>query len=283
MNARTISSSCWKKAIHLLRELKKILAERRVQVAIASALLVACILSTGLGVFGLILGAVTGLALGIPLIPFTFGFSLPICSSMGAVIGFFIGAFLGWFMGLVIGGFLGHFGYANRDAIKSAAGCLVTTIHVWLTYEFGCAQAANMEEDHEVKGPLDAQTCSKEGLQHEEPDDGLRAIRACVENMTTSQAFSAAKMIVCASLIRIEKQRRSVCWKLACDIADKGTACSKKNGLEEGDCRLLDQDKDRHLSDFREKHNLSRHTSPGTFEVAMESVAMESIESSHVE
>lgn len=279
MNVCRIFSVGWTKAVHLPRELRKMLAERGVQVAIASALLVACILSTGMGVIGLILGAVSGLAFGIPLIPFTFGVSLPICSSIGAVIGFFMGVFLGWIMGLIIGGVLGHLGYAKRNAIRSAAGCLVATCRAWLTYEFGCAQKAHKDEDHDVQGPLDAQTCSKEDRRHEEADDGLSVVRGCIEEMTTTQAFAAVRMIIFAVLIRIENQRRSACWRLASKITDRGNACSKEHRLDGGGSADLEQEIDRCRIDSWEKVDLSRHTASGTFELAMQSY----LQSCHVE
>lgn len=124
-----------KKAAHIIGEMRRLLAERSVQVTIATALLVACCLSIGLGLFGLILGTVNGLLIGIPLMIFTFGLSLPVCTVIGAAIGCAIGVCLGWSVGLFLGGLLGHFGYAKREAIRSAATCLVAKCRAWLTQE----------------------------------------------------------------------------------------------------------------------------------------------------
>merc|ERR1712061_321860 len=70
------------------------------------------------------MGAV-GAAVGVPAALFTFGLSIPVCATVGAVVGGGTGATVGGTTGLVTGGAAGYHAYAHKDGIMDAAASVI--------------------------------------------------------------------------------------------------------------------------------------------------------------
>merc|ERR1712190_98137 len=95
----------------------KLAVDPHAQVTAASAMVGAGTLGAVGGVSGLVGGGAVGAAVGVPAAIFTFGLSIPVCATVGAVVGGGTGATVGGTTGLVTGGAAGYHGYANKEGI----------------------------------------------------------------------------------------------------------------------------------------------------------------------
>merc|ERR1712061_876859 len=77
------------------------------------------------GGVGLVGGGTIGAAVGVPAALFTFGMSIPVCATVGAVVGGGTGATVGGTTGLVTGGAAGYHGYAHKEGIMDAAASVI--------------------------------------------------------------------------------------------------------------------------------------------------------------
>merc|ERR1712039_909640 len=80
------------------------------------------------GATGLVAGGAVGAAVGVPAALFTFGLSIPFCSTVGAVIGGGTGATVCGTTGLVGGGTAGYLGYAHREEIKTGTTSVINKV-----------------------------------------------------------------------------------------------------------------------------------------------------------
>merc|ERR1711915_474228 len=78
-----------------------------------------------MGVTGLVAGGAIGAAVGVPAALFTFGLSIPVCATVGAVVGGGTGVTVGGTTGLVTGGTVGYQAYAHKEGIKDGAANLI--------------------------------------------------------------------------------------------------------------------------------------------------------------
>merc|ERR1712217_811533 len=94
----------------------------------ASAVGGAATLGTAGGVTGLVAGGTVGAAVGVPAALFTFGLSIPVCATVGAVVGGGTGATVCGTTGLVGGGTAGYLGYAHKEEIKSGTTGVINKV-----------------------------------------------------------------------------------------------------------------------------------------------------------
>merc|ERR1712060_644828 len=106
----------------------RLAADRHAQVTTASAVGGAATMGTAGGATGLVAGGAVGAAVGVPAALFTFGLSIPVCATVGAVVGGGTGATVGGTTGLVGGGTAGYLGYAHKDEIKDGATSVINKV-----------------------------------------------------------------------------------------------------------------------------------------------------------
>merc|ERR1712050_544193 len=95
------------KAETLRPQVMRLAANPHAQVTTASAIVGAGTLGAVGGGAGLVGGGAVGAAVGVPAALFTFGMSIPLCATVGAVVGGGTGATVGGTTGLVTGGVAG--------------------------------------------------------------------------------------------------------------------------------------------------------------------------------
>merc|ERR1712190_191058 len=106
------------RAESLREQAMRLAVDRHVQVTTASAVGGAVTFGTAGGATGLVAGGAVGAVVGVPAALFTFGLSIPLCSTVGAVVGGGTGATVCGTTGLVGGGAVGYLGYAHKEEIK---------------------------------------------------------------------------------------------------------------------------------------------------------------------
>merc|ERR1712050_674603 len=99
-----------------------------VQVTTASAVGGAVSFGTAGGVTGLVAGGAVGAAVGVPAALFTLGLSIPVCATVGAVVGGGTGATVCGTTGLVGGGTAGYLGYAHKEEIKNGTTGVINKV-----------------------------------------------------------------------------------------------------------------------------------------------------------
>merc|ERR1711870_215573 len=102
-------------------------ADPQVQVTGASAIVGAGTLGAVGGGAGLVGGGAIGAAVGVPAALFTFGMSVPLCATVGAVVGGSTGVTVGGTTGLVTGGAAGYNAYAHKEGIIDGAANVINT------------------------------------------------------------------------------------------------------------------------------------------------------------
>merc|ERR1712083_860634 len=70
-------------------------------------------------------GGAIGAGVGLPAALFTLGLSIPVCATVGAVVGGGTGATVGGTTGLVTGGTAGYQAYAHKKEIKDGAVAVI--------------------------------------------------------------------------------------------------------------------------------------------------------------
>merc|ERR1712087_388300 len=73
-------------------------------------------------------GGAVGAAVGVPAALFTFGLSIPVCATVGAVVGGGTGATVCGTTGLVGGGAAGYLGHAHREEIKNGTTGVINKV-----------------------------------------------------------------------------------------------------------------------------------------------------------
>merc|ERR1712050_219252 len=106
----------------------KLAANTQAQVTAASAICGAGTLGAVGGGTGLVAGGVIGAGVGLPAALFTFGLSIPFCSTVGAVVGGGTGATVCGATGLVGGGTAGYLGYAHKEEIKNGTTGVINKV-----------------------------------------------------------------------------------------------------------------------------------------------------------
>merc|ERR1711920_367156 len=91
-------------------------------------------LGTAGGVTGLVAGGAVGAAVGVPAALFTLGLSIPVCATVGAVVGGGTGATVGGTTGLVGGGTAGYLGYAHKDEIANGTTSVINKVGEYKDY-----------------------------------------------------------------------------------------------------------------------------------------------------
>merc|ERR1712228_943535 len=75
-----------------------------------------------------------GAAVGVPAALFTLGLSIPLCSTVGAVVGGGTGATVCGTTGLVSGGAAGYLGYAHKEEIKHGTISVINKVGEYKDY-----------------------------------------------------------------------------------------------------------------------------------------------------
>merc|ERR1712203_934212 len=115
------------KAETLRTNAMKLATNPQAQVTAASAIVGAGTFGAVGGGVGLVGGGALGAAVGVPAALFTFGMSIPVCATVGAVVGGSTGATVGGTTGLVTGGAVGYHGYAHKEGIMDGAANAINT------------------------------------------------------------------------------------------------------------------------------------------------------------